>query len=62
MRTATRSPDELLQEWHWKEQRASQPETLKYLNYVADKYELRRTSSFTLVSSPPVDNEKRRWA
>ena len=33
---------ELLDEWHWKERFSSQPENLRYLNYVADKFDLRR--------------------
>ncbi|MGC8001369.1 cyclohexanone monooxygenase, partial [Salmonella enterica] len=32
---------ELLQEWSWTERFAPQPETLRYLNYVADKFNLR---------------------
>lgn len=38
--------DELLQEWNWSEHFAGQPETLSYLNYVADKFELRRHMQF----------------
>ena len=37
---------ELLDEWHWKERFSSQPENLKYLNYVADKFDLRRHIRF----------------
>ena len=33
---------ELLEEWEWSEHFAGQPETLRYLNYVADKFDLRR--------------------
>ncbi len=33
---------ELLDEWHWKEHFAPQPETERYLNHVADKFDLRR--------------------
>ena len=33
---------ELLDEWHWGEHFSPQPETLRYLNYVADKFDLRR--------------------
>lgn len=32
---------EVLDEWHWKERFSSQPENLKYLNFVADKFDLR---------------------
>ena len=37
---------ELLQEWDWSEHFAGQPETLRYLNYVADKFDLRRDIQF----------------
>ena len=37
---------ELLQEWSWSEHFAAQPETLRYLNYVADKFDLRRDIQF----------------
>ena len=37
---------ELLAEWHWKEKFSSQPENLRYLNYVADKFDLRRHMQF----------------
>jgi cation diffusion facilitator CzcD-associated flavoprotein CzcO len=33
---------ELLDEWNWEEHFAAQPETERYLNYVADKFDLRR--------------------
>ncbi len=38
--------EELLQEWHWKERFSSQPENLKYLNFVADKFGLRGHMQF----------------
>src|ERR1700748_1105992 len=34
--------DELQQEWEWTERYASQPEILRYLNYAADRFGLRR--------------------
>ena len=34
--------EELLQEWDWKEYYSGQPENERYLNYVADKFDLRR--------------------
>jgi cation diffusion facilitator CzcD-associated flavoprotein CzcO len=37
---------ELLQEWDWKEHFSPQPDTLAYLNYVADKFDLRRDMQF----------------
>ena len=33
---------ELLDEWHWSERFSGQPENLRYLNYVADKFDLRK--------------------
>ncbi len=38
--------DELLQEWNWSERFAAQPETLSYLNHVAEKFDLRRHMRF----------------
>ena len=38
--------EELLQEWNWPEHFAAQPDTLRYLNYVADKFDLRRDIQF----------------
>ncbi len=37
---------ELLSEWHWKERFSGQPENLRYLNYVADKFDLRKHMQF----------------
>ncbi len=37
---------ELLDEWHWKERFSSQPENLRYLNFVVDKFDLRRYMRF----------------
>src|SRR3979411_819779 len=37
---------ELLQEWDWSEHFAGQPETLRYLNLVADKFDLHRDIQF----------------
>jgi cation diffusion facilitator CzcD-associated flavoprotein CzcO len=37
---------ELLEEWNWTEHFAPQPETERYLNYVADKFDLRRHIQF----------------
>ena len=34
--------EELLQEWDWKEYYSGQPENERYLNFVADKFDLRR--------------------
>jgi cation diffusion facilitator CzcD-associated flavoprotein CzcO len=37
---------ELLAEWDWEEHFAAQPETERYLNHVADKFDLRRDIQF----------------
>ena len=50
--------DELLNEWNWSERFPAQPETERYLNYVADKFGLRRDISSTpasaLLTSTPI--------
>ena len=38
--------EELLQEWDWKERFSGQPENLRYLNHVADKFDLRQHMQF----------------
>ncbi len=38
--------EELLQEWDWKEHFSGQPENERYVNYVADKFDLRRDIQF----------------
>ncbi|WP_398471951.1 flavin-containing monooxygenase [Tardiphaga sp.] len=37
---------ELLEEWTWEEHFSAQPDTERYLNYVADKFDLRRDIQF----------------
>jgi cation diffusion facilitator CzcD-associated flavoprotein CzcO len=55
------SPD-LLQEWDWKERFSGQPENLRYLNYVADKFDLRPHMQFgCTVSSAHFDDERTMW-
>lgn len=51
---------ELLDEWHWKERFSSQPENLRYLNYVADKFGLRRHMRFDSRVETMVWNEQER--
>lgn len=53
---------ELLQEWDWTEHFAPQPETLRYLNYVADKFDLRRDIQFSSrVAAAHYKGETRSW-
>ena len=54
--------EELLQEWDWKEHFSGQPENERYLNYVADKFDLKRDIQFnTRVSKAVYDEPKNRW-
>jgi cation diffusion facilitator CzcD-associated flavoprotein CzcO len=54
--------DELQQEWNWSEKYATQPEILSYLNWVADKLDLRRDISFnTRAVSAVLDEKTLRW-
>src|SRR5256886_8390137 len=54
--------EELLQEWDWQEHYAAQPETERYLNYVADKFDLRRDIRFhSRVASAVFDEREDRW-
>ena len=54
--------DELQQEWNWTEKYATQPEILRYLNWVADKLDLRRDITFnTKVTSAVLDEQTLRW-
>ena len=53
---------ELLQEWDWKEHFSGQPENERYLNYVADKFDLRRDIQFnSRVKSAVYDEKANRW-
>lgn len=53
---------ELMQEWDWKEHFSPQPDTLEYLNYVADKFELRSDIQFhSTVVSADWDDAVNTW-
>ena len=53
---------ELLEEWNWAERFASQPETERYLNYVADKFDLHRHIQFqSRVTAAHYQEERRSW-
>ncbi len=53
---------DLLQEWNWSEHFAPQPETERYLNLVADKYDLRRDIRFrSRVTAARWDEASRNW-
>ncbi len=54
--------DELQQEWEWSERYASQAEILRYLNHVADRFDLRRDIVLrTRVASATFDEAADRW-
>ncbi|HTI78579.1 MAG TPA: NAD(P)/FAD-dependent oxidoreductase [Mycobacterium sp.] len=54
--------DELQQEWNWTEKYATQPEILAYLNWVADKLDLRRDVTVNArVTSAVLDEETLHW-
>jgi cation diffusion facilitator CzcD-associated flavoprotein CzcO len=53
---------ELLEEWDWQERFASQPETERYLNHVAEKFDLRRAIQFdSRVAAARYREETRSW-
>lgn len=54
--------EELLDEWVWTERYATQPEILRYLNYVADRFDLRRDIQLgTEVTSAHYREGEDRW-
>ncbi|MEM8660353.1 MAG: NAD(P)/FAD-dependent oxidoreductase [Pseudomonadota bacterium] len=54
--------DELLEEWDWSERFPAQEETERYLNYVADKFDLKRDIQFnSRVASAVYDEDAKRW-
>jgi cation diffusion facilitator CzcD-associated flavoprotein CzcO len=53
---------ELLEEWDWTEHFAPQPETLRYCNHVADKFDLRRDIQFSsTVTAAHWQEDTRSW-
>ena len=54
--------EELLREWAWSEHFSAQPETLRYCNFVADKFDLRRDIQFnSRVRSAVFDDDGNIW-
>jgi len=54
---------EVLEEWDWTEKHSPQPETLSYLNYVADKFELRKYMQFGCkVEAMKFDEDSNIWS
>ena len=53
---------ELESAWQWSEKYATQPEILRYLGFVADRYDLRRDIRFhTKVTAATWDQASERW-
>ena len=53
---------ELEQEWVWSEKYPSQPEILRYLEHVAERFDLKKDITFeTKVKSAHYDEEAERW-
>ena len=53
----------LQQEWEWSERYATQPEILRYLEHVADRFDLRRDVELsTRVRAAHFDEASSRWA
>ncbi len=54
--------EELEQEWDWTERYATQPEILRYLEHVADRFDLRRSFRFgTRVTAAAWSDATARW-
>jgi len=54
---------ELEQEWNWTERYPRQPEIVDYINYVADRFDLRRDIQLdTCVTAAHFDDTTLRWA
>jgi cation diffusion facilitator CzcD-associated flavoprotein CzcO len=57
----TFSPD-LMREWEWSERYPGQPEIMRYLNHVADRFDLKRDIQFnTRVTTAHYDETANRW-
>ena len=54
--------DELQQEWKWTEKYATQPEILRYINHVAERFDLKQRVQFdTRVVAAEFDNNANLW-
>jgi|TARA_R110002096_G_scaffold148727_3_gene309787 cation diffusion facilitator CzcD-associated flavoprotein CzcO len=54
--------DELVDEWEWSERYPQQPEVMRYLNFVADRLDLKRDIQFeTRVSGTRYDEAANLW-
>jgi cyclohexanone monooxygenase len=54
--------EELEQEWSWSERYATQPEILRYVQHVAERFDLKRDIAFsTRVTAATFDEASERW-
>src|ERR1700728_2481423 len=54
--------EQLQQDWNWSEKYATQPEILRYLNHVTDRFNLRPDITFgTRVTDASLDQDTLRW-
>ncbi len=54
--------NELQQEWKWPERYGTQPEILKYINHVADRFDLRRDVQLnTRIKTATFDGKANEW-
>ena len=54
--------ENLQQEWSWSERFATQPEILRYINHVADRFDLRRDIRLnTRIAAASFDDERSLW-
>nr|WP_294519789.1 NAD(P)/FAD-dependent oxidoreductase [uncultured Rhodopila sp.] len=54
--------EDLMREWQWSERYPQQPEIMRYLNHVTDRFDLRRDIRFnTRVASAHYDEAANRW-
>ena len=54
--------EELLQEWDWVEHFSPQPDNLRYLHLVADKFDLRKDIQFnSRITAATYDQGKQQW-
>jgi cyclohexanone monooxygenase len=54
--------EQLQQDWKWPERYGTQPEILKYINHVADRFDLRRDVQLnTRIKKATFDGKENRW-
>ncbi len=54
--------EELMRDWEWSERYPEQPEIMRYMNFVADRFDLKRSIRFdTRVTAARYDEAANRW-